>query len=188
MDSVNFTANHIKDVNIARRYYNQYKPCKVSLVEFDPTNKKDIDAIYKTTDRWDESFTAFTYDDMREVSKNRSLLPDLHVYALTTQTTNFDKIKPSKMLGVIEIVEKYTNGNKVEVLQTNPALIKRNDNKKPRFKHIGEQLVSFIKEKFSDKPLYLNPTLSAIPFYEKQGFKRVPHKEKNNFFWIPSKS
>ncbi len=188
MDSINFTANHIKNVSIARKYYNKYQPCKVSLVEFDPTNKKDIDAMYKTTDKWDESFTAFTYDDMRTVNEKKELLPNLHVYALTTQKSGFDKINPSKILGVVEIVEKYTDGNKVEVLQTNPSHIKNFENKTPLFKHIGKRLVSFVKKKFNDKPLYLHPTKTAIPFYEKLGFKRVPTKEKNNIFWVTPKS
>ena len=177
MESINFTANRIKNVNIARKYYNSYKPCRVSLVEMDPANQKDIDAIYKITDKWDESFTAFTYDDMRTVKANPELKSQLHVYALTTQNSDFDKIKPSKILGVAEIVERYSDGNKIEVLQTNPDFIKGSFNEKPKFKNIGKQLVSFVKKAFGDKPLYLNPTCTAVPFYEKLGF--VPSVRKN---------
>lgn len=186
MDSINFTANRIKSVKIPKKFYTRYIPSSVSLVEMDVLNKNDIDAIYQTTQKWDSSFTVFTYDDMRKVSDKKQLIPYLHVYALTTQRSGFDKLKTKNILGVAEVVENYNDGNKVEVLQTKPLYIKSSENKKPKFKHIGKALISYVKEKFSDKPLYLNPARSAVQFYEKQGFKNMP--EKNNVFWIPPKS
>lgn len=188
MDSINFTANHIKNVDIARKYYGKYKPCKVSLVEFDPINKNDVNAIYKTTDNWDASFTAFTYDDMRNVNENKELMSNLHVYALTTQNSNFQRMVSSKILGVVEVVNTYSKGNKIEVLQTNPDMIKDSFNKSPRYKHIGQALVSFVKEKFSDKPLFLHPTKTAVSFYKKLGFEFDSKIEKNNTMCIYPKS
>ena len=169
MNEINFTANYIKNVTIQKRYYNKYIPHKVALVEMDPKNKYDIDAIYKTANYWDGSFTAFTYDDMRGLNKNISV-DSLHVYALTNQNNNFHKPSASKILGVIEVSDDLT-GKKIEVLQSNTDYIyNKYLNKTPRFKHIGKVLLNFAKEKFSNEDLHLTPTKTAVPFYEKQGW------------------
>lgn len=185
MDSINFTANHIKNVNIAKRYYNNYKPCKVALVEMESTNPGDIKAIEKTANKWDISFTVFTHQDMLEAQKNEELLPKLKVYALTKQKNNFEKMNYSDILGVIEVVKKDDPGTKIEILQTKPSFINDKHNKKPAFTHIGKNLVNYVKKEYNKEPLYVNPTKVAVPFYEKLGFRP---SDKRNTWCITPKS
>ena len=188
MDSINFTANYIKDVNIARKYYNNYKPCNVSLVELDSANPNDVKAIYKTSSNWDCSFTIFTHSDMQKASLNKEIRNKLNVFALTKKSANLNKLKSSDIFGVIEVTRGYSDGSKIEVLQTNPKFINDKHNKSSMFKDIGKMLVAHVKNLINNEPIYVYPTKSAIPFYEKQGFVRVPNKEKNNIFWIKPKS
>ena len=185
MNEINFTANYIKNVTIQKRYYNKYKPHTVTLIEMDSKNKHDIDAIYKTANLWDTSFTAFTYDDMRGLNKNIDT-EKLHVYALTTQKDNFHKPTASKILGIAEIYEMGSTGNKIEVLQSNTDHIyNKYLNKTPRYKHIGKTLLNFVKENFSDKDLYLTPTKTAVPFYEKEGWIWKGFNKLKNLMWNP---
>ena len=186
MDSVNFTANHIKNVTIAKKHFNKYKPCRVSLVELDAANKNDVKVISDTAGKWDISFTCFTYEDMIDAQANTEAFDALKVYALTKQKTDFDKMKYSDVLGVIEVKKDYKNGNKVEVLQTNPKFIKEKFNPLPAFKHIGKRLTKFVKEEFGTKPLYVHPTRKAMPFYERLGFKRS--SDCDLLWYLPPKS
>ena len=186
MDSINFTANHIRNVTIAKKYYNKYKPCKVSLVEMDAASKRDMKVISDTADKWDISFTCFTYEDMVKAHSDPDEFDKLKVYALTKQKSNFDKMRYSDILGVIEVRKGYEDGNKIEVLQTNPKFIKEKRNPFPVFKRIGEKLTKYVKREFRKDPLYVHPAKTAIPFYEKFGFRKS--KEASNRWDILPKS
>lgn len=188
MDSINFTANHIKNVNIAKKYYNSYKPCKVALVEMDPMNRKDVEAIGKTVKNWDITFTEFAYEDMIQAREDKELLSQLHVYALTKQKSNYDKMKSSDILGVLELKQRYEDGNKIEALQTKPVFMNDKYYKVPKLKSIGKKLVKYVTKEYKDEPLYVNPARVAIPFYEKLGFKKCMDNNKKNTWCITPKS
>ncbi len=183
MNSINFTANHIKNVNIMKKCYNQYKPCDVALVEMDVKNKNDIKAMEKTTLLWDTTFTSFVLDDMERCSKYTKHPSWLKIYALTTQKDNFEKIQASKILGVLELI-KQGDSAKIETLQTNTKYIKEKFNPTPKYKHIGSELVSHVQNQFFDKELFLIPVKKAVDFYKKLGFDFEKGNEyKNTLVW-----
>lgn len=188
MDSINFTANHVKNVTIAKKCFNKYQPCRVSLVELDPANKRDVKVISDTADKWDISFTCFTIEDMLAARSNSEALEKLKVYALTKQKSGFDRMKYSDVLGVIQVKKGYEDGNKIEVLQTNPKYIKDQKNKFPAFRHIGKKLTKFVQKEYSEAPLYVHPTRFAVPFYEKLGFRSCEKPHQRNAWWINPKS
>lgn len=184
MNDINFRANHIKNVNILKQSATKYKPHKISLVEMDLNSRKDINSIKATSEFWDNSFTVITYEQMNSIYNKHKSPKGFHVYALTTQKTNFKKIKPSCILGVLEFLEDTSSGNKIEVLQTNPSYIKSDKNILPKFKHIGQELVNYIINKYPDKDIYLNPSKLSVGFYKKLGFDWDPqYKYQNRLFY-----
>ena len=175
MNEVSFKANYIGKVSVQKSYYKKYKPFDVSLVKMNPSNESDIRAVLKTTSLWDDSLTAFTYDDMK---KNIST----DIFALTTQKNNLKKPLASKILGLIQLSDNPKGGKRIDVLQTNPKYIHNKVlNDSPKYKHIGQTLVEFATTKFSDENFYAHPTKSAVPFYKKQGFRWL--KKLNNLMF-----
>lgn len=185
MDAINFTANHLRYVNVARRSAEGYKPCRASLVEMECSNRRDIEAINATASIWEDSLTAFVSSDMQKAARKKPQ-DTFHVYAITTQKEDFENINPEKILGVVHITENVKGlGHKVEVLQTNPDyMYDRTTTAKREYKNVGRGLISFIKEKFNDKPLYLYPTKDAVKFYEKQGFTSEKVADTNYMFYV----
>ena len=49
------------------------------------------------------------------------------------------------------------------------------------YEYVGTALVKFIKSYYNEKEIYLYAKKSAIPFYEKQGFKRFGNSIKMIF-------
>ena len=174
MDTISFNARHIKNVTIAKKICNEYKPMDVALVKMNVNNKKDIDAIYRTTDEWDGSFTAFTYDDMKKAVTNKLLKDNIHIYALTTQKNNYRNLNHEKILGVAEVLSYEGNSNKLEVLQTNPLYASNICHKNDlEYKHIGNTLLDHVKSEHNDKDIYVVSVESAVNFYKNAGFKET---------------
>jgi len=188
MDTVNFTANHIKNVEILKKCSDKYKPCEVALVELDACSQKDRNTVDGINRIWDYSFTAFTYDDMVKFSESNYLADRLHVYALTTQKGKYEKVTPKKILGIVELIEDTCSGNKIEVLQTKPTLLPDMKHPNPKYKHVGNQLISYLKDRHLNRQLYVNPTKTAVEFYKKQGFEWQPGFEYRNRMWIAPKN
>ncbi|MCR5266586.1 MAG: hypothetical protein K6E29_08365 [Cyanobacteria bacterium RUI128] len=185
MDAINFTANHLRYVNIAKRSAEGYKPCRASLVEMKSSNPGDVNAIDSTAEQWEDSLTAFVSSDMKKAARKKPK-DNFHVYAITTQKKDFDNINPEQILGVAHITENANGlGHKIEVLQTNPEyMFDRSTTAKREYKNVGKGLISFIKENFNDKPLYLYPTKDAVKFYEKQGFSSEKVLDSRYMFYV----
>lgn len=190
MSDINFGANHIKNVNISKRYYSKYKPCKVSLIKMDTNNEKDMRAIDKTAILWENSLTAFVHDDIKKSIRKNNTAEHIQVYALTTQDKNFDKLNPKKILGMMELIDNHANDKKIDVLQTNTDYIfNKKINNKPLYKHIGKKLIQYVKKEFSDKNnIIVHPVKTAVAFYKKMGFRWMESRCYNNEMWIPKKT
>lgn len=184
MTPINFKANYIKRVDIQKYDGQNYNPCKANLVLL---NQKDMPALSEIADMWDTNLTrgiksAYEYK-----------LPDERLYAVTLQKDSFEKLYPSKVLGMTYFNENSGSSNRViEFLHTRPDCIspdyksdfqklmqhikklifrkKQIVKKQPAYKHVGESLVSAMKELYPDKPIVLYSLSEAVSFYKKNDF------------------
>lgn len=172
MSSINFTSSHIRQVEIMKKQKsgNGYAPCSVNLVELSPTDKADSYAVKKVTGNWTCSLTTFINADIKDIKRGELNPAGIHIYALTEQNNEYEKLKPSKILGMIEVSEGFKDGNKIEILQTNPKYISGLGNRTPQYKHIGHGLIKSIKDIFAKTNLFVYPTKDAINFYKKEKF------------------
>lgn len=179
MNNINFKATHINSINILKRDGSKYKPCEANFVEFNQENKKDLFTLKETSDLWGDCYAL----DIKEHFKNEDFKKEnKHVYGLTTQNESYDYIKPDKVLGVVELIEK-DGYNKINFLQVSP------ENQacqfgRPNYKKIGTAIVDSLKQIYSSKPMKLHSVFTAKDFYKKNGFKNEENStDKLDFVW-----
>ena len=178
---LHFGAKFIKNVNIQK--YNPkshlYTDAKASLVEFEPENSSDMMAIISTVKEWKEQLFAGAIAQRASYIAHGILNKDInHIYLLTTQQTNLDKIKPGKILGMAHI-SRGPGTNELEFFQVNPKL--KHGATKREYKHIGTGILNSLKELYKS-PIELTSSYQAAEFYEKQGFK-ITDRDILKFRW-----
>ena len=184
MTPINFKANYIKRVDIQKHDGQKYNPCKANLVLL---NREDIPALEEVADIWGTNLCRgikYAYEHK---------LPNEKLYAVTLQNHSFENLYPNKVLGVAYFNEHSDSlSREIEYLHTRPDCIspayqttlkkikklfqklmfrnKQFVEKQPAYKHVGQSLVSSMKELYPDKPIILYPLSEAISFYKKNGF------------------
>lgn len=178
MTPINFTGSFIKNITIPKLSTNGKTTSeKVSLVKLDKNDKLDVETLAKTAYSWENIKSGFTPDIYCDALKTKNY-PDVdqeHYLALTTQNKNFEMVEPNKILGLALYFEKKTPANEIVWLQSNPST--NHESGVRTYKKIGTTLVDYMKGLFK-KPLYVQSTDNAIPFYQKQGFKSLDTPSK----------
>ncbi len=185
---INFGAKYTGRTTVKRlnKITNEYVTQGVSVLEFDPNNKKDLDAMVKLAEKWKgsrfgdniASTANKLYFDKRNPGKER-------IFMLTTQNLNFSVPDIKQVLGLTQTSCDDGFSICVDYLQTKPTLM-NNPNKSKRTKeytHVGEGLLNAMKSKFSDKPIYLYPLDDVTGFYIKNGFSEVS-KDPLKYKWV----
>ncbi len=183
--NITFGATLVSNVNIKKldkensRYINK----NASVVELDEFNKNDITAVSDTAYYWlyDLYGSNIAYN-----LKSKAKYPDLYendkFFALTTQTSSFDKLNDKKIQGLVELQERDNNIIYIDFLQVNPDLIYVTE--PPKYNHVGQSIIKALQDKYNDKTIILNSTKTALPFYQKLGFKKLSTDKKNNqYYW-----
>ena len=177
-NNITFGAKYVGRSTIKRlnKATNEYVSHGVSFLEFDPNNKKDLDAIVKLAEKWkgarfgdDMASTAnHLFFDKRNPGHEK-------IYILTTQNTNYSVPDIKQVLGLTQTSCDDGYSICVDYLQTKPSLMNNpNKSKKsPEYKHVGEGMLNAIKAKYHDKPIYLYPVGDVTGFYEKNGFTEI---------------
>ncbi|MCM1266099.1 MAG: GNAT family N-acetyltransferase [Candidatus Gastranaerophilales bacterium] len=184
MYPINFTANFINSTHITKFENNKITPCKVSFVELDTNCNKDMDALEKIAIKWgNDTYSALIYEnsliDFSECDDNSITN---HTYVLTTQNSDFDKIDYKKILGAA-LFKETDNNNKLELLQTNPTYISKN-NPKSKYKGIGTSILDSLKALSEGKAIECFSAEDAITFYQNNGFvHNDEYKSKNPQIW-----
>ena len=171
MNGISFKAKCINYTTIDKQI-SQNKYCKknVAFAKMNNNSYYDVKALKELSYLWDYDsnlipaiYLYFSLED----GKNSE------IYFLTSQTKNFKKIIPEKVLGIIQI----TNHPKYEYLnyiQTRPDCTAAKQNRP--YKNIGQTMINLVKKITENKDIVLNSIKEAIEFYKKQGFKVI----KNN--------
>ncbi len=178
---LHFGAKFIKNVNIQK--YNPkthlYRDAKTSLVEFEPDNYSDMMAIISTVREWKGQMFAGAIAQRASYIADGILNKDInHIYLLTTQQSNLEKLKPGKILGMAHM-SSGLGASELKFFQVNPKL--KHGAPRPEYKHIGTGILNSIKELYKS-PIELTSSYQAAKFYERQGFK-ITDKDILKFRW-----
>jgi len=171
--TVNFTAKFLTDTYIPTRLPNgDYVPNCVSIVELDKNNTNDMRAVLETTTNCDKNGGKFgrnIYSQMKNPDYDAGIKTERYI-ALTTQTADFDKLKPQYIQGLMILSKNYYEQNELSWLETNPQIVNAEKGKKP-YKCVGTSLVNFAKQECKQGGIYVIPAINAVEFYKKLGFK-----------------
>lgn len=167
MNSINFTANFIKQVSIKKRENDEYKPYVASLIKIDKSNNNDMCALKEISKNWGESFAQIINEDVNINKKNNNI----HIYALTTQKNKYKNLNHKKILGLLEYNDNFENGGKIEILQTKPDDT-YTKNKNPEYKQIGKMLTKSVIDFYKKQKIIVRSTDESNGFYESIGFKK----------------
>lgn len=176
--NVSFQANFIKPVKILKKVGREkFVAYPVSVVEIDTNNIGDVRALRAISLSWDKyNYVQDIYEDVSRLRLGGDDGSQMHVFAITLQRDNFDKINKDDIIGVAEFVENKEL-NELVYLQVEPE--HNYGNMESQFKHIGKSILNFLEEKFFEKPIKVFSTGSAIDFYLKNGFSAMPNNCKS---------
>ena len=105
--SVNFTANYIGPKTINRLAENgDYKPYDVSLTELVTNDANDNETLNEIVLDWNKKNGHYLTSFQRYFQKETPDFEKWHFYALTTQQSNFEKLEPNSVLGLMFFMEK----------------------------------------------------------------------------------
>lgn len=157
-----------------------YKTQRASFVKFDPKNRRDLSAIKGATKGWDGDFFGRYVALRAEQIAKKYLSPHInHVYLLTSQLDNFDKLDKNAILGIAEMQTADAEENVLSFLQVKPesTFIK---GKRP-YKKVGARILSSLKKIYKEKITLISTTI-ATKFYENQGFVML-NEEMLKYGW-----
>ena len=172
-NTTNFKAKFICNTQIKQinPKTDTYSPLKVSFLEYEPDNPKDLNALINTAKSWKgrlyagriaENASLISSGDM---SKNKN-----HIYILSKQQENFNKLNTQDILGLAHLVsESKSMPDELRLFEVNPKF-KYSRDKKREYKGLGESIISSLK-KICNNSIRLISSYSAANFYEKQGFE-----------------
>lgn len=174
MQQVSFSGTYIKPIMVKKLATDgKFVEHEISLVQFDATNKADVEAIQQTFEEWnifDNRFIEIIRNVANWLHISKTPQKERKISFLTNQQYGFEKLNPSEILGEF-MVWKPKNSNKVEVevLQANP-FHNYDAGEYRQYTKIGQSMLDEIKEQYASKILQLHSDKSATGFYEKNGF------------------
>ena len=168
----NFTSNFINRTQIIKT--GNGIPIDASFIEIDSSNYNDVKAMEAVDKLWGGNTFATNIYQAARAKRNKSVYyAQSHIYALTLQDKDFDKIEPGQILGVAHINKKANNAGYLENIQSKPDCVYSIN---PEYKYIGSGILNSLKKLYNEISL----TSSNRKFYVKNGFKEIT---KNHYVW-----
>ncbi len=165
------------DVTIQSRKGRKIVPKQAYIVEL-KKNGNDLKSLYNLSLLWDKegkNLVPYLLSDFIKDIDEKPDVNDEHCFALTLQDSDFENIKPEKILGVSLFSEEDIE-NEINWLQVQP---KNNSIFEPanrEYEDVGTAIVDYLKAQYAGKSMYANVSAGAIDFYRKQGFKSYDKK------------
>lgn len=174
MQEISFNGRYIKPITIQKLAQNgEFVPHNVSLVQFDSTNKADVDAIQQTFEAWkifENCFVEIIRDIANWLHTSQKIQKTRKIFFLTNQKSGFEKLNPNDILGeFMTFKPKRSNKVEIEIVQANP-FHNYEAGEFRQYSKIGQGMIDEIKELYAGKILKLHSDKDATGFYEKQGF------------------
>jgi len=150
-------------------------PCKVSCVELNPRDDKDLKAVreavydWESPDEYDAQILSYMENCANPNEENASYLKKMKFYAITSQKKNFNNLESGDILALSQIIE----GDNVELkyLQVKPLGLS-SFLKHQKIKYLGSKMIDLISFLFPDKDITLCSNPRAYNFYLKNGFEK----------------
>ena len=164
MNPISFTASLKSDTTIQSRNRDGFSPKRAYIVELDKNDVNDLTSLHNVSLLWSKENSNFIPYLFSDFTQDIEFKPDVnadHCLVLTLQDDNFENIDPKKVLGVSLFSEEDIE-NELNWLQVQP---KNNSNFKPesrKYKGAGTAIVSYLKNKYMGKPIFVNSSHSAI--------------------------
>lgn len=162
---INFKANLINTTYVRKLSptAKKFVPHEVSFVEINPRLKDDIKALKKLANHWGAK-SMFANSIYKKAKTN----PNEKTYLLTEQSSNFEKLDFTQILGITQLSKEETDKYCIEYLETKPDLQKSNKNRD--YKRIGSRILHSLKKTFYNKKIRVNYIFEELNFYLSNGF------------------
>lgn len=176
LNSISFTGKYLQTKTIKRKTPEKiFQDCKAKFVELDSDCPNDIDTLSSVNYSWDNgrTFLADINEEFRDCREFENPSSFKRFFAITTQKSDVENLKPKKVLGVAEVFLGNTENVVLKYLQVDP---KNNMQcKESGLKGIGTAIIDGIKEVFRDKDIIVQPVKNkqVKKFYRANGFQ--PH-------------
>ena len=147
----------------------QYLDRKVSFVELEFNNPKDLAAIRKLEEYWKGArFTDQIRGDFeRGAQRGQSQDSPYKVYALTLQQGNFGQLNHKKILGITDVTQ-FPEILSLERMEVKPSI---REAETPKVKRAGSAMLDAIKSIYSkDKEIRTQIVPGTEKFYTSNGF------------------
>lgn len=174
-NKISFKANFISNAKILKLHSadTTFKPKKVSFVELTPEHTPDMEAVRAVNRMWGDRTTLANdiVDEMRD-STDFFEQGGKRFFAITEQRGSFEKLKPSKILGLAETIQGNSKHIKIKAIQVHPE--HQSGQEGAKFKHIGTSIIDSLKKIFpSGKNFYGQSPKESEGFCSANGFVKL---------------
>lgn len=173
---ITFQANPINSASIIKlnKKFNIKTNEPVVFAEMSPFSAKDKCTMKKIPFMWgekrgDSAMIADTFEYLSD-SKDYGNITN-RFFVLTKQQDDFQHIKPTTVLGVLQTGSAGRDKEYVEFMQVNPFY--QYNNPFSDLKNVGTVMLNSVKEIFKNKKLSLYSPAETVEFFEKNGFKAI---------------
>ncbi len=171
IDSISFGATPLNKVRVKRldSKTNKFKNIPAYFVRLDAKNKGDLIAANSVAKNWKGAKYIKKIATASHWMNVRNYV-EIDVYALTTQSKEFENLNPNLILGMAEIRNNDVNNYyHINHLQVKPEAI--NVNKKDnKYKYIGSSILSSLKKVYKSLSLDSEDDKNIEAFYRRNGF------------------
>ncbi len=178
MVSVSFNGSFKSDIYIKSKQKDDFADKKAKIVELDKNNENDLESLHNVSLLWNKECPNFVPYLFSDFIKDDEFKPDVnqdHCLILTLQDNNFENIDPQKILGV-SLFSEEDNENELNWLQVQPQNNSVYSPANRTYKGVGQAIVSYIKNQYTGKQIFVNSSDAAINFYKKLGFETYDEK------------
>ena len=169
-DSVSFGAIPINSIIIKK--YNKasekFADYPVNFVKLDADNKDDLEAVNKIVHKWNGA------KYIRRIATSAHWMKEkpIEIYALTSQSQNFEKLQSNYILGLAEMREdRYDSENTLlRYLQVRPGAMNVNQKHRINYKYIGSAILKSLKPIYDNISLFADSNENIEAFYKHNGF------------------
>jgi len=187
MTPISFKSNFISPVNIQKKSKDDnYVGSSASLVEIDVTNDDDVFAVDDLPKLWgNKNFVSEISKNIKQIYTYADYDTPIKAYAVTLQSSHFEKLKPNKILGIVQLDTRAEDINELDYLQVNPKYAKTycKSSDTRSYKGIGSSLLDSIKNIYPSKKIHLTSAPSAVEFYKNNAFVQTKSNDDQDFIW-----
>lgn len=145
---------------------------QVSFVKIDPFNSDDIKALEYAAKCWEnDKFALNIYHAACALRNKSKYYKDHEVYALTAQRADYEKLKDTDILGLVQVSPLEDKSMFIEHFQVDPGLV---NNMQPKYKGVGTAILNMLKLMNNKISCFPSAEKSVKDFYTKNGFKKYP--------------